>query len=208
MRNRIVKALVFTALVLSMALPAHAQMFQTHLKLVIEAPTNTSKVSEDLIAEDGTYSGTVESRDTYTDEQGMSVTETVTTFTNKNGELMLSADVAITARSEAFTATAGESFSEDVSVDVTLDLEDPDYYLYLYSMDVEGLPEWLEVSGDIASDDYLDPGITSHHHGLKLSGTPGFTRLCPLTMRSYVLSRPLMSSDFTVRISCRTLAAP
>ena len=78
MRNRIVKALVFTALVLSMALPAHAQTHQTHLKLVIEAP-NTSKVSEDLISDDGTYYGTVESRDTHTDAQGMSVTETVTT---------------------------------------------------------------------------------------------------------------------------------
>ena len=127
-------------------------------------------VSEDLIASDGTYSGTPESPVTFTDSLGRSVTHTATVFTNSADGVILSADIAITTASSDFALTSGGLFSQTVSVDVTLAVYDSDYSEYIYSMDISGLPEWLTIAGDIADSHSIDSD--SYHHEFTMSGKP------------------------------------
>ena len=50
--------------------------------------------------------------------------------------------------------------------------------------------------------------IASCSNTLKDSGIPGSGILSPFTIASYAFARPVTSSDFTVKISCKILAAP
>ena len=52
---------------------------------------------------------------------------------------------------------------------MSLELYDSDYSLYTYSLDIEGLPDWLKASGDIVSNDSVR---RTYHHEFTLSGTP------------------------------------
>ena len=168
------KFILLSLLAVFFSIPAHAA-YRTKITLIINngAPVEAVKVSEDLIADDGTYSGTSEALITTIDLYGNSITKTVTTFRNIEGNLMLSADVAITASSTNFTAKAGETFNEVLSVDVKLELYDADYNEYIYSLDVDGLDEqkWLKVSGNVSSYDVIEPGATEYHHEFVIEGT-------------------------------------
>lgn len=159
MRKKIFTAFILTALMLILGAHESAASYKTKLRLVIEksAPEIPGKVSEDLIDDDGMYSGTVASHDTYTDAQGRSVTETVTVFTDRTGKLMLSADVAITANSTDFAVNAGEKFAQTVKVDAELEIADTDYSMYIFSMDIAGLPEWLKAEGELTYSADFDP---------------------------------------------------
>ena len=136
-------------------------------------------VSEDLIASDGTYSGTPESPLTFTDSLGRSVTHTATVFTNSAGGVILSADIAITTASSDFALTSGGLFSQTVSVDVALAVYDSDYDEYIYSMDISGLPDWLTISGDISDSHSIDSD--SYHHEFTMSGKPSDSDIVTLT---------------------------
>ena len=134
-------------------------------------------VSSDLVdTSDNTFTGEQTSRETTTStesgSEGWSVTETVNEFRNTAGELIMSADVKITARSSDLTGNAGVSFDEILSVDVELVIIDPSYTSYDYSLDIEGLPDWLTVSGEVASNDSLSEGAAKYHHEFTISGRP------------------------------------
>ena len=103
-------------------------------------------------------------------ETGESMTETHTIFKNAGGFIILSADVAIITASTDFAVSEDEIFSQIISVDVIIDIADSDYDKYLYSLDISGLPEWLNVSGDLISSDTLDTGITEFNHVFSLTG--------------------------------------
>ncbi|MBQ7196513.1 MAG: InlB B-repeat-containing protein, partial [Synergistaceae bacterium] len=133
---------------------------------------DTSANVQIIVANDYSQSGDVkvEPATTITTSAGTSQTNTITTFVNGAGDTILSADVAITTESTDFEAVAGIEFSTVVSVDVSLDIADLDYTNYNFSMDIAGLPEWLTVSGEIASSDNAIKG--AYHHEFVLSGTP------------------------------------
>lgn len=180
MRNRILTALTLSLLAVMSAIPAGAAM-RTKLTLTV-SNSSPVKVSEDLIAEDGTFSGTVESRKVFTDSQGRRTSETHTLFTNRAGIILMSADVRITSESDDFTALTGESFSQIMSVDTVIELYDSAYYSYTYSLDVDGLPEWLKVSGATRSDDVIGVGVNEYHHEFVISGTPETSHDMAVTM--------------------------
>ena len=161
-------------------------------------------VSDDLIASDGTYSGTPGAAVTGTDSEGRSVTETSTVFTNSAGELILSADIAITTASSDFAVMSGDLFSQTVSVDVTLAVFDDDYNEYFYSMDLSGLPEWLTISGDIASSHDIQEDY--YHHEFTISGYPSSSDTITLTACVKISGdRPILaascSKDVTVAVN-------
>ena len=171
MRKRILTAIIFAFLAVLCVIPADAAT-RTKLTLVIEASAPVSKVSEDLVSDDGTFSGTPQPSRTYTDDEGRSVTETHTLFTNRAGVVIMSADTRITSVSEDFTAVSGERFAQTMSVDVRLELYDAGYGEYMYSLDVAGLPEWLVVSGETTSNDTISVGVNEYHHEFAVAGTP------------------------------------
>lgn len=107
------------------------------------------------------------------DSVGRSITSTQTVFRNGGGAATSSIDIAITADSTDLAAAIGVNFAKTISVDVTVLLNDSDYGIYAYSLDVEGLPDWLEISGEVvSSDENLAEGITVYHHEIELSGMP------------------------------------
>ncbi len=127
--------------------------------------TGGNENSEDF--DNGTASELV----TRTDSVGNSVAETQTLFKNGAGEIISSVDVAIVTESSEFSRTAGIEFSTLVSVDVKLDVNDPDYDLYNYSLDIIALPDWLKISGELVSNDEIETSA-DYHHVFTLTGTP------------------------------------
>ncbi|MBR0256126.1 MAG: InlB B-repeat-containing protein, partial [Synergistaceae bacterium] len=73
---------------------------------------------------------------------------THTAFRDNSGNLILSADIAIIADSCDLTVEHGTLITIIASVDTALELYDSDYDTYIYSLDMAGLPHWLNVSGD------------------------------------------------------------
>ena len=169
----IMKVKILTAVILSAVLvvPSYAEVMRTKITLKIENNFGHT-VSNDFVDERGIFTGSrIETRN-FADSKGRSVTETETEFRNVKGELLMSADIAITARSEDFTVKSGEVFSETFSVDVTVSLFDRKYNEYSYTLGIEGLPEGLYVSGELLSADVLSVGRTGHHHEFAVYGTP------------------------------------
>ena len=105
-------------------------------------------------------------------ENGGSTTSAQTTFKGVDGEAILVTDIAITVESEDFTVLAGTEFSTTVNVDVKLNLSDADYKDYAYTMELEGLPEWLTADGELSTTETLEAGEAEKHHVFTLSGTP------------------------------------
>ena len=171
------KAKILTALMLSAVLvvPSYAEEMRTKITLKIENAHSdefSHEVSGDFVDEKGIFTGSRTETRKFADSKGRSVTETETEFRNIKGELLMSADVAITARSEDFTVKSGEVFSETFSVDVTVSLFDKKYNEYSYTLGIEGLPEGLYASGELLSNDVLSVGMTGHHHEFAVYGTP------------------------------------
>ena len=173
MRKNILAAIILA--VLLAAVPSDAAVMRTRLTLTItSAPQPPShEVSADFLDGRGIFTGSRTETRTFTDSHGRSVTETETEYRNIHGELLMSADVAITARSDDFTVRSGETFAETFSVDVTLSLNDRGYDEYRYTLGIAGLPAWLNASGELLSSDTLTTGTTRHHHEFRLSGTTG-----------------------------------
>ncbi len=166
-----------TALMLSAVLvvPSYAEEMRTKITLKIENAHSdefSHEVSGDFVDEKGIFTGSRTETRKFADSKGRSVTETETEFRNIKGELLMSADVAITARSEDFTVKSGEVFSETFSVDVTVSLLDRKYNEYRYTLGIEGLPEGFYASGELLSNDVLSVGMTGHHHEFAVYGTP------------------------------------
>ena len=171
MKDRIFTAIFLMAALFLAVNPASAASWRTRLTLVVNNSTSPSReVSPDLLDDDGVFTGSHSETQTHTDELGRSITETVTEFANADGELLMSADVAITARSEDFTVKAGEIFSEIFSVDVEIRRYDEAYDSYAYSLDIAGLPVWLKAEGELVSSDRLSTDITIYHHEFTISG--------------------------------------
>ena len=171
MKDRIFTAIFLMAALFLAVNPASAASWRTRLTLVVNNSTSPShEVSPDLLDDDGVFTGSHSETQTHTDELGRSITETVTEFANADGELLMSADVAITARSEDFTVKAGEIFSEIFSVDVEIRRFDEAYDSYAYSLDIAGLPVWLKAEGELVSSDRLSTDITIYHHEFTISG--------------------------------------
>lgn len=176
MKNRIftVMVMVLAAMLILQAVSSEAATYKTRLTLTISRDTSgespNREVSTDLITDEGIFTGSSRDVQTHTDELGRSVTETVTEFRNVYGELLMSADVAITARSEDFTVKAEEIFSEVFSVDVEIRRYDEAYDSYAYSLDISGLPVWLKAEGELVSSDTLSTDITIYHHEFTISG--------------------------------------
>ena len=175
------KKKVFTVIMLTMAmifsaLPAYSAALRTKLTLVIpETPhddTMSHEVSADFVDDGGIFIGSHTETSAFTDSEGRSSTETETEFRNIHGEVLMSADVTITARSDDFRIESGEKFAENFSVDVTVSLYDRSYDDYTYTLGIEGLPEWLYADGEILSADALTVGTTRHHYEFSLKGTP------------------------------------
>ena len=174
MRKNILAATILACLAVFAGLPADAAM-KTKLTLTIKAApeTLTHEVSADFVDGRGVFTGSSTETRTFTDTQGHSATETETEYRNIHGELLMSADVTITARSDDFTVKPGETFAETFSVDVTLSLYDGRYDEYEYTLGIAGLPGWLYASGELLSADALTAGTTRHHYEFALNGTPG-----------------------------------
>ena len=171
MKDRIFTAIFLMAALFLAVNPASAASWRTRLTLVVNNSTSPSReVSPDLLDDDGVFTGSHSETQTHTDELGRSITETVTEFANADGELLMSADVAITARSEDFTVKAREIFSEIFSVDVEIRRFDEAYDSYAYSLDIAGLPVWLKAEGELVSSDRLSTDITIYHHEFTISG--------------------------------------
>ncbi|MBR0249947.1 MAG: hypothetical protein IJQ77_02600 [Synergistaceae bacterium] len=168
--RRIMTALIFSVLAVFCAVSSEAA-YTTKLTLIISRPS-APKVSEDKISSDGTFHGTVDLSEVYTDSHGRRTSETHTLFTNRTGIIMMSADVRITLNSDDYKALSGEKFAETVSVDSVIELYDSDYDSYTYSLDVKGLPEWLKVSGETSYDDAISIGVSEYHHEFVIAGTP------------------------------------
>ena len=175
MRKKILAAIIFVGLATLSSLPANAEAMTTKLTLIITATPNddelSHEVSADFLDERGVFTGSNIEAETFTDTQGRSVTETLTEFMNIHGELLMSADIAITSESNDFTVKSGERFSRTFSVDVTIELFASSYDEYIYSLDVEGFPEWLRLSGETNSNDVIGVGINEYHHEFLLYGT-------------------------------------
>ena len=130
------------------------------------------EVSADFIDERGIFRGSAERTRRYTDIKGRSVTETETEFRNVKGELLMSADVAVTSLSDDFTVKSGEVFSQTFSVDVIAEVFAEGYGEYEYVLGIESLPEWLEADGELISSDRAETGINRYHHEFVVYGTP------------------------------------
>lgn len=176
MRKNILAVIILACLAVFAGLPANAAL-RTKITLTISEThhddTLSHEVSADLIDERGVFTGSNTETRTFADSHGRSVTETETEFRNIHGELLMSADVTITARSDDFTVISDETFAETFSVDVTLLLYDDSYDGYEYTLGIEGLPEWLYASGELLSMNRLSAGTSTHHHEFTISGTPG-----------------------------------
>ncbi len=169
-------AIILAGLAVLFSLPANAAVMATKLTLIITEASHedalSHEVSADFLDERGIFTGSGIKSETFTDTHGRSVTEVSTEFRNVHGELLMSADVAITSESTDFTVKSGERFSRAFSVDVTIELFASGYDEYIYSLDVEGLPEWLKVSGETSSNDVIGMGLSEYHHEFMLYGTP------------------------------------
>lgn len=154
------------------------------------SPDEVCKVSKDLIAEDGTFSGTVDNKRTYVDNNGMTVDKTHTLFTNKAGIIILSADTRITSESDEFV-----TLPQTLSVDAALELYDSGYNEYIYALDVKGLSKYLEVSGQTRSNDVISVGLSQHHHEFVIAGTPLTSHDVTFTALIYV------SGDYPVLLA-------
>ena len=177
MRKKILAAIILAGLAILPCLPANAAAMTTKLTLIIaDTPHKdelSHEVSADFLDERGVFTGSNIESETFTDSHGRSVTETSTEFRNIHGELLMSADVAITSESTDLTVKSGERFSRAFSVDVTIELFASGYDEYIYSLDVAGLPEGLKVSGETSSNDVIGIGLSEYHHEFMLCGTPG-----------------------------------
>ena len=165
MKKKILAALVMFAVLAAVSAYADTP-YTTKLTLVIPL------VNEDLVSADGTYSGTAGTPATRTDQEGRSITKTETVFNDRLGQLIMSADVSVTAESADIEGIAGYDFAQALSIDVTLDLEQGKYSVYTYSLDVSGLPEWVSISGELVSTDAVTTGTAHYHHSITLSGRP------------------------------------
>ena len=141
----------------------------------------------------------------------------VTAFKYMQGNIILSADIAIIPESDDFTCTAEESFTQRISVDVKLMIADTFYDEYSYSMDIAGLPEWLKASGELASSDNLIPidadGHAEYHHVFTLSGTPARSSDIAVTLTATVMISgdiPVLTAYASrdVNISVKPVPAP
>ena len=145
----------------------------TYSVRVIAANDGGSASADVLItvASNFARSGDVEAGDpkTVTTESGANTTTTTTAFKNGAGNIILTADIAITTEADEFTAYVGQDFTTSVNVDVTLNVLDPDYNEYSYSMEMIDLPDWLSAEGEMTSSGKLE---SSYHHEFTLSGTP------------------------------------
>lgn len=175
MRKKILAAIILAGLAILLCLPANASVMTTKLTLIIAGTPHdeelSHEVSADFLDERGIFTGSSIESETFTDSHGRSVTETSTEFRNVNGELLMSANVAITSESEDFTVKSNERFSRTFSVDVTIELFASGYDEYIYSLEVDGLPEWLKLSGETNSNDVIGVGISEYHHEFLIYGT-------------------------------------
>lgn len=187
MKNRIFTVTMLAMVLMLQAFCAEAATFRTRLTLTISRGTPSREISPDLLNNEGIFTGSHTDSQTRTDELGRSITETVTEFRNVDGELLLSVDAAITARSDDFTVNTGELFAETLSVDVEVWRYDEAYDSYAYTLEIFGLPAWLSVDGELVSSDTLSTDITSYHHEFTISGRPESADNVRLTLTAIVI---------------------
>ena len=187
MKNRIFTVTMLAMVLMLQAFCAEAATFRTRLTLTISHGTPSHEVSPDLLNDDGIFTGSHTDSQTRTDELGRSITETVTEFRNVDGEILLSADVAVTARSDDFTVNTGELFAETLSVDVEVWRYDEAYDSYAYTLEISGMPAWLSVDGELVSSDTLSTDITRYHHEFTISGRPASADNISLTLTAIVI---------------------
>lgn len=171
MKKKFLTALMLSAVLIFSGVSNSEAAHRTKITLTV-AHNPTREVSGDLIDSRGVYRGSGTGTRNFTDQKGRRVTKTETEFRNVKGELLMSADVAITARADEFTVKQGEVFSETLSVDVRTKIFVKGYDEYRYSLGIEGLPEWLNVTGEVSSSDSVMPGTSGHHHEFVINGTP------------------------------------
>lgn len=171
MKKKFLTALMLSAVLIFSGVSNSEAAHRTKITLTV-AHNQTREVSGDLIDSRGVYRGSGTGTRNFTDQKGRRVTKTETEFRNVKGELLMSADVAITARADEFTVKQGEVFSETLSVDVRTKIFVKGYDEYRYSLGIEGLPEWLNVTGEVSSSDSVMPGTSEHHHEFVINGTP------------------------------------
>ena len=135
---------------------------------VITITVKSSVNDGDSEITEGTYTGKPASEDTTITDDGQSVTSTLTEF--KSGSTtILATEIAITTESTDLTGIAGVKFNTVISIDVSIDIIDTDFKNYGYSLDITGLPDGLNLSGDIAKSDEIK---SSFLHIFEITGTP------------------------------------
>ena len=117
---------------------------------------------------EGTYTETPSEEPTTVTTGGNSITTTKTDFKNGTAKI-IGTEIAITTESTDLTGTVNTAFSTVISVDVSVDVIDPDFKNYNYSLDISGLPENFRLEGDITSSD----AVRNHFlHVFRITGTP------------------------------------
>ena len=92
------------------------------------------------------------------------------TNTDTNYAALVSVDIE--TASKDYTGIVSVPFSEKVSVDAVVKINVADYTNYSYSMDVEGLPDGLYISGDIKTTKTITDGQATYNHAFAIAGTP------------------------------------
>lgn len=187
MKNKLFTIIMLAMVLTLQAFCSEAATFRTRLTLTISHGTPSHEISPDLLNNEGIFTGSHTDSQSHIDELGRSITETVTEFRNVDGELLLSVDAAITARSDDFTVNTGELFAETLSVDVEVWRYDEAYNTYAYTLEISGMPAWLSVDGELVSSDTLSADITSYHHEFTISGRPANAGRANLTFTARVL---------------------
>ncbi|MBR0095229.1 MAG: hypothetical protein IJP91_08110, partial [Synergistaceae bacterium] len=172
------------------------------INITVTASTITSG---DENIDEGIYIGTPsEAPVTEETDDGQSITTTKTEFMS-GIEKILGTEIAITTESTDIAGVVGEDFFTVVSVDVSVDVVDPDFKTYGYSLDISELPAGLEVVGEMLfSDDVAEHFL----HVFTIEGEPSksgdvVVKIKPIiTVSSDVLALvSIASKDVTLRIS-------
>ena len=159
-----------------------------------DSPVGSLTVTIAKASSDGATIETGEPEISVTD--GGYTTSKGTSFTDANG-FVLSVDVAITTASDTFRAVSGSEFSTVISVDADLNIIEESYRYYAYSVDIEGLPDWLKVTGEVKSDDSDGELAKAYHHEFTLAGTPTTSaESVPVTLKAIIS----LSSDNHVAV--------
>ncbi|MBQ7154351.1 MAG: InlB B-repeat-containing protein [Synergistaceae bacterium] len=132
--------------------------------ITVEEDGNTQLITE------GTYEG-IPRYESISIVGDKFVTTTKTEFKSGTSKV-LETEIAVAAEATDFAAIVNAEFSTVVTVDVSVDVADPDFKNYAYSLDVTGLPEGLKADGDLTSTDKVVNGVNVFRHVFSITGTP------------------------------------